>query len=116
MIYKIVNKNNGELISTKAAVAQTFFERSRGLMFRGSMDESEALMFYHTPSIHMFFMRFPIDVVFLDKNMLVIKVYKRLKPWRFACCFRSFLTLELPVDTVARKCIQVGDALELIPL
>ena len=115
MTYTIVNKSRPAVLAQKARLADTIFSRIKGLMFRKSMDPDEALLFYHTHSIHTFCMRFPIDVVFLDKNMKVIKVYHALKPARLAGSLWSFLTIELPANKVFEDSLKIGDILELIP-
>lgn len=116
MIYKIINKSKDKVISQTAFIARSFFSRLLGLMFRKSIAEDEALVFYHAPSIHTFFMRFPIDIVFLDKNMRVMKIYPALKPWKLAICLHSLLTLEFPPHKVSQTTTKVGDILELIPI
>ncbi|MDP2924264.1 MAG: DUF192 domain-containing protein [Candidatus Omnitrophota bacterium] len=115
MTYKILNKTKGVVIVEKAGVAKTFFQRAAGLMFRENMDTNEAMIFYKAPSIHMFFMFFPIDVVFLDKNMRVMKICAALRPWQMASCFKSAVTIELPVHTANNTGLTVGDVLEFIP-
>lgn len=98
MMLKLINKTKNITISTKTTIARSFYARLMGLMFRQSMDSEEALVFYKASSIHMFFMFIAIDVVFLDKDMKVIKVVKNLKPWRMANCFGSYCTIELPAN------------------
>lgn len=82
-------------------------------MFDKSLPEGSALIFYHAPSIHTFFMRFPIDLVFLDKSMKVIRVVEALKPWRMAFCGRAYITLELPARKSSQISLRIGDILEL---
>lgn len=98
----------------KAAVAKTFLQRLKGLMFKKNIDKDEALIFYSAESIHMFFMQFPIDVVFLDKNMRVIKICTALKPWSMTACFSSKITIELPARKASDTNTTVGDILEFI--
>jgi uncharacterized membrane protein (UPF0127 family) len=114
MNYRIINKTKGIVIVSKAIVAKSFLERLKGLMFRRNMDRDEALIFYSAESIHMFFMRFPIDIVFLDKSMRVIKIRSQLKPWRMASCFSSSVTIELPANKAKDTHTEVGDILEFI--
>jgi uncharacterized membrane protein (UPF0127 family) len=78
------------------------------------MDSEEALIFYSAESIHMFFMKFPIDVVFLDKNMRVIKIRPVLKPWCMTACLASSITIELPSHKASETNTTVGDILEFI--
>jgi uncharacterized membrane protein (UPF0127 family) len=115
MTYKILNKSKETTVAKKALVAQSFFQRLVGLMFRKSMDHEEGLIFYNAPSIHMFFMYFPIDVVFLDKDMRVIKVCPALAPWKMASCFKSYITIELPTNKALETLTERGDILEFVP-
>jgi uncharacterized membrane protein (UPF0127 family) len=65
------------------------------------------------PSVHMFFMRFPIDVVFLDRDWRVVGVRHELRPWRFAGARRAVAALELPAGAAATAGIEEGDVLAL---
>ena len=114
-VYNIINKTKANTISQKAKVAESFSSRLIGLMFRKEIAQEEALIFYHTPSIHTFFMRFPIDVVFLDKKMQVIKIYGALGPCRTVFCANSFLVIEFPSHKTSQKSLELGDVLELAP-
>ncbi len=115
MVYTLIRKTQGNTISTKVKEALSFQQRLVGLMLRKSMDEDEALVFYHAPSIHTFFMRFPIDLIFLNKKNEVIRVCEALRPWRMVLCSASCLTIELPAHKTKEKCVKLGDILELIP-
>ena len=115
-MYKIINKTSGSVLSSKALVAKTFLQRLKGLMFREGMEKEEALMFYGTGSIHTCFMKFPIDLVFLNKNNEVIRVCEALKPWRSVNCPSTHLTIELPPHRTREIPVKLGDILELLPL
>jgi uncharacterized membrane protein (UPF0127 family) len=64
-------------------------------------------------SVHMFFMRFPIDVVFVDRDWKVVAVRNGLRPWRMAAARRAVAALELPVGAAAAAGIEEGDVLTL---
>ena len=115
VIHNLFNKSKGCLIASKALVADNFFLRLRGLMFRKSMDEEEALIFYHAPSIHTFFMRFPIEVVFLNQKMQVVVIYEELEPRRIVFSTSASIAVELPAHKTSDKTLEVGDILELAP-
>ena len=72
--YCVISKQDGRHISTQARIANTFLLRLIGLMFRRQMHAQEALIFYKTPSIHTFFMRFAFDLVFLDDDDKIIRI------------------------------------------
>ena len=114
-MYQIINKTKGKPVVLRACAAEGFFRRLFGLMFKKSLDPQDALIFGYAILIHTCFMRFPLDVVFIDKNKKVLKVYEGLKPWRIAGCMRACLTLELALGTIKRASIQAKDTLEFIP-
>jgi uncharacterized membrane protein (UPF0127 family) len=59
----------------------------------------------------MFFMRFPIDVVHVDREGRVVKVTPHLRPWRVDASWRGFAVIELPAGTASRLGLQEGDVL-----
>ena len=75
-------KKDGRVLLPECKVATGFFVRFLGLMGRKSIPQHEALLFPKCNSIHTFFMRFPIDVVLVDKNGAVVEVVPAMAPWR----------------------------------
>lgn len=89
-------------------------DRTVGLLRTPELREGEGLWIEKAPSIHMFFMRYPIDAVFVDERRRVVKVVEHLKPWQVVWWARRARDcLELPAGTVARTGTRVGDQLEL---
>ena len=82
--------------------------RTRGLLGRNGLDPGEGLLFPHTSSIHMFFMKFPIDAVFLDREMRVRSIARNLAPWRIAGGWRPGSVLELAAGEARRAGIERG--------
>ncbi len=100
-----------ELI-VKLKVATTFFSRFLGLMGRRSLPSDEAILFPKCNSIHTFFMRFPIDVVFLSAEGDVVSAVKSLRPWRVTLpAKRVKHTLELAPGSIDRLNIATGQKL-----
>jgi len=114
MSYKILNKTKGTYVALDSHEAVTFFERLLGLMFRASIGKDEALIFHNVNSIHMLFMRFSIDVLYLDRANKVLKVKHSLKPWRMSSCIRAKATIELPAKKAEETATMAGDTLEFI--
>jgi uncharacterized membrane protein (UPF0127 family) len=85
--------------------------RMRGLLGRDSLEEGHGLMIPKSSSIHMFFMRFAIDAVFLDRELRVRKVVADLAPWRIAAAHGAKSVLELPAGAAAKSGIRVGSRL-----
>ena len=86
----------------------------RGLLGRSSLAEGEGLLITHCNSIHMFFMRFPIDVVFIDREGRVVGLLEKIRPWRLSPIFLAATkAIELPAGTIARTATLPGDRIEL---
>jgi uncharacterized membrane protein (UPF0127 family) len=85
----------------------------RGLIGREGLPAGEGLLVSPAPAIHTAFMRFPIDALFLDRNMRVVDIVERLRPWRVASKRRARAVLELSAGECARRGVEIGDHLEL---
>ncbi len=108
----IVNKRNNKIVFSKAYEAKSFFLKLRGLMFKKTLTNDEALIFYKTSSIHTCFMRFPLDIIFLDINRKIIRIVESLGAWRMVYCKGAYCTIETAAGTVSLKDIRVNDILE----
>ncbi|MGI6702895.1 MAG: DUF192 domain-containing protein [Clostridia bacterium] len=78
----LINKETGAVIATKVHIAERFWPKFWGLQFKKSIPEDYALIILNCNSIHTCFMRFDLDVVFVDRSFRVLKVYRGLKPFR----------------------------------
>jgi uncharacterized membrane protein (UPF0127 family) len=110
-----VERENGDVVCRQCVVADTFFPRLRGLLGRKQLAEDEGLLIRPAGSVHTLFMRFPIDVVFLDREDSVVKVVPALRPWRMAAARRAKRTLELAAGVAAQRRVAVGERLVLVP-
>lgn len=106
---RIVNETRGTGLASEARWARRPWERMRGLLGRGSLPEGQALIFPRAGAVHTCFMRFAIDVVFLDRDGGVLKATSNLAPFRFTAARRAQTCLELPAGTVERSGTQAGD-------
>lgn len=106
---------NNKCISEKILVADNIVTRIIGLMFRASPPQNaDGLLLDPCNSIHTFFMRYPIDVAFLNSENKVIKVIRNLKPWRVTWIyFRASKTLELPAGKLLPE-VKEGEFLEVV--
>ena len=114
-IVRVENSTKGSLVAERVRVASSIRDRTVGLLGSSGLDDDEGLWIERSPSIHMFFMRFAIDAVFIDASGRVTKVVADLKPWRavwWAPGARD--CLELPVGAAARSGTQPGDELRLV--
>lgn len=104
---------NQKLLSEKIRVADNMVSRLIGLMFRKAPLNSDGLLLEPCNSIHTFFMRYPLDVVFLDRGNRIVKIIRHLSPWRMTWIyFRARKTLELPAGKLPHE-LKEGDVLEV---
>jgi uncharacterized membrane protein (UPF0127 family) len=112
----ITSLKNQKVIADKCVMAVSFFGRAKGLIGKTEFPQGEAMFFPHCNDIHMWFMRIPIDVVFVvkaERGFKVTRTFERAQPWRLLPIRdgRATETVELPVGTVERCDIRVGDEL-----
>ena len=94
-------------------VADTSSKRRVGLLKHERLGSGTGLWIVPCESVHTFFMKFPIDLVYLDKRRKVRKVRNAVPPWRLSACFSAHSVLELPAGTAAETKTQVGDELAI---
>lgn len=110
---RLIDKTTGKVIASRVELADTFWRRFRGLMFRSKLQRGSAMLFsLPRPgrySIHMFFVRFPIDLLYLDSRFVVVELRAGLKPWRVhrPKAIANYL-IELPAGTIARSNVKIG--------
>ncbi len=110
----IINKSNNKIIGNKIAHANNFVTRFFGLMGKKALNEEEGLLITPCNSIHMMFMKFPLDIIFLDKQFKIVYVIESLKPWRVSpVIFKAQSVIELPEGTISRSESKVDDTLEI---
>jgi uncharacterized membrane protein (UPF0127 family) len=110
---RLVETDSGRVVVADLEVARTTWSRFVGLMGRPSLGSGAGLWIEPCNSIHMFFMRFAIDVLFLDRRRRVKKVMLNLKPWRVSpIVFGARTVVELPAGTLADRGL-VGSQLTL---
>jgi uncharacterized membrane protein (UPF0127 family) len=113
MPLRITNRTRGKILADRAEEAKGFSERFIGLMGRKKLDFGEGLHIVPCTSIHTFFMRIPIDALFLDRDLKVVKLYPSMPPWRISGVFFSARSvLELPSGTAQGSGTIEGDALQ----
>ncbi|TYQ17662.1 UNVERIFIED_CONTAM: hypothetical protein Cloal_0020 [Acetivibrio alkalicellulosi] len=108
MIVKNISKNT--ILASNCKVANTFFKRFLGLMFKKYLPLGQGLLITPCNSIHMFFMKFPLDIVFIDKGQTVVYTIENITPWKCSKIIKtSYSVLELPVGTIKNTQTTVGD-------
>ena len=112
---KIFNLTRKTLIAENAQIADTFSSRMIGLLNRESLGPEEALVITECQSIHMVFMKFPIDVIFVDGSNQVVGLVKEIKPFCFSpIFFKASKAIELPVQSIEKSQTQFGDSLQIL--
>ncbi len=101
------------VLADKCHVAECFTDRLKGLLGRDRLEPGEGMFFPRCNSVHMWFMRFPIDVVFVDHEWRVTSVHESVRPWRLLPVgdLRARHALELPVGSIRRAELRKGDGL-----
>ena len=110
----ILNRTRGWSLGEAIERADTSRSRRAGLLKKSGLGKGEGLWILPCEAIHTFFMKFDIDVLFLDKNRRVVKVVNRMPPWRMSMSWRARSVLELPAGTIAETGTGRGDLLEVI--
>ena len=95
----------------RCELAVTFGRRLRGLMGRRELAPGSGMLLRPAGSVHTCFMRFPIDVVFLDADLRVLRVAHRVEPWRAVRARGARAVLELPAGRASHCGVTVGDVL-----
>jgi uncharacterized membrane protein (UPF0127 family) len=106
-----VATEGGAVVCDRCELADRAFARMRGLLGRSGLEPGGGMLLTPEPSVHMFFMRFPIDAVFLDRENKVVGVRHELRPWRVAGARGAYATLELPAGAAAAAGVEEGDVL-----
>jgi uncharacterized membrane protein (UPF0127 family) len=113
-VVEAFNKTRNVVVARRVVWAGTSDARRKGLLGRDRIDRQEGMYIVPTQWIHMFGMRFPIDVAFLDDNGRVLQVHHRLKPNRLSrIVWRAEGALELAAGTLEETGTTIGDFIEL---
>ncbi|MCL7746734.1 DUF192 domain-containing protein [Halalkalibacter alkaliphilus] len=110
---KIVSDNKVVYTPIEIIKYETFLRRFKGLMFRRKPIAKEGIFLFPCNSIHMFFMFFPIDVVFLNEQKQIVYLKESVKPWTVIFPIKKAVSvLELPANTISNYSLEVGDTIE----
>jgi uncharacterized membrane protein (UPF0127 family) len=114
---RIANTTKGSVAVERCRVARSIRDRLVGLLGTADLPVGQGLWIEQSPSIHMFFMRYPIDAVFVDRHGRVVRIAERLRPWRIVAWARGARDcLELPAGAAHAAGINVGDELRREPI
>ena len=114
MTYRIENTTRGRLLGDSIILANSSETRRTGLLKHTSLEPGHGLWIRPCEAIHTFFMKFPIDVVYIDKKLKVRKVRHSVGPWRFSGCLTAHSVIELPAGVIEATGTAPGDVLAAI--
>lgn len=110
----VVNVTRNTELGDRIRIAQTSLSRMFGLLGRNHISPGEGLLIHPSQGVHTIGMRFPIDVVFLDLHLHVIRLCRSMQPFRVTTIrWKARSVLELPDGTIARTSTQLGDELRI---
>jgi len=111
---RAINLRNGNKLSDNVQVACSLLKRMKGLLGKSKLPAGESMWIEPCMSIHTFFMRFPIDVVFLNKRNQVVALIKNILPNRLTRLYpKAVGVLELPAGTIEATATEIGDKIEI---
>jgi uncharacterized membrane protein (UPF0127 family) len=107
------NVSRGTSLGEAVERADSSQTRNKGLLGRLGLEPGTGLWIVPCEAIHMFFMKFAIDVVYIDRNRKVRKTVRELRPWRLSMCLTAHSVLELPVGVIQATGTVPGDQIEI---
>ncbi len=110
------NSTREKVLADRALLAGNSRERRTGLLKHASLPAGEGLWIVPCEAIHTFGMKFPIDILFLDRKRKILKTRNAIVPRRFSVCLRAHSVLELPAGTLLGTGTEAGDTLEITKL
>ncbi|HXS93761.1 MAG TPA: DUF192 domain-containing protein [Candidatus Limnocylindrales bacterium] len=113
MKVQVRNDTRGVVLGDSVIVADSGATRRTGLLKHERLNAGEGLWIVPCEAVHTFFMKFPIDLVYIDKRRKVRKVRHAVPPWRMSGCLTAKSVLELPAGTAERTGTRVGDELSI---
>jgi uncharacterized protein len=114
--FQVTNTTRGTVLATHLEGAAIGSKRTKGLLGREGLGPGEGLWIVPCESVHTFFMRFAIDLVYLDRKNKVKKVRSAVCPWRVSACLSAHSVLEFPAGTIRDTMTVAGDMVEFTPV
>ncbi|MDD3374203.1 MAG: DUF192 domain-containing protein [Candidatus Omnitrophica bacterium] len=111
---RILNLTEKTIVAVKAKEAKSFLARLKGLLGKKFFGPEDALVIDGCQAIHMFFMKFSIDVLFIDQKNKVVGLVQNIKPFCISpFFFRARQAIELPAGSIEKSSVHIGDCLEI---
>jgi uncharacterized membrane protein (UPF0127 family) len=109
--FQLENARTGGVLARQVLTAFDSASRRRGLLKRDSMPPESALIIAPSNAVHTWFMRFPIDIVFVRRDGVVVKIRESVAPWRLAAALRGYAVVELAAGALRDRDVRIGDTL-----
>ena len=116
MKYRLRNITRGTILGDAIDLADTSSKRTRGLLKHTELRAGEGLWIVPCEGVHTFFMKFALDLVYVDKKHIVRKTVANVAPWRMSLCLPAHSIVELPVGTIEPSATRKGDQLVFEPI
>jgi uncharacterized membrane protein (UPF0127 family) len=111
--HPIVDRDSGAVVVERCVLADSSSLRLRGLLGRSELPAGDGLLIRPAPAVHTAFMRFAIDVVFVDRDLTVVKIAENVRPWRAVGCRGAKAVLELGSGESRRLGLEPGRRLQV---
>lgn len=109
---QLLNQSKNIVLAEEVEIAAHFWARLKGLLGREDLSPGLVLWIHQCNSIHTWFMKFPIDVIFADKNLKICAVFPNIEPWQFIFpVHRASSVFEFTAGDLKKKNLEVGDQL-----
>ena len=114
ILMRIINLSKKCVLAVEVILANSFLERAKGLLGYNSLGTNQAMILRPSNSVHTFFMRFAIDVLFVGKDNIVIAAVTNMRPFRATGIFlKSAFVIELPAGIIKSTGTSKGDLLQI---
>jgi uncharacterized protein len=114
--FQVRNVTRGTSIGDSIDSAESSAQRRTGLLKHDKLDQGTGLWIVPCEAVHTFFMKFAIDLIYLDRKRRVRGIVRNVRPWRLSMCLPAHSVLELPPGTIDRTNTQKGDEVEMLRL
>jgi uncharacterized protein len=112
MLMHVANITRNTVIATAVELADTGAKRSKGLLGRKCLDPGTGLWIVPCEAVHTFWMSFPIDLIYLNREYRIKKLCSKVEAWRLSACLSAYSVLELPSGTITGSQSETGDILQ----
>lgn len=111
---KVINQTKSVILAHNVIIADSFLTRLKGLLGKPCLPDGWCLVLKPCRSVHTMFMRFDIDIIFVDSHNTVVSAINNMSPFRFSSYVRdSYLTIEFPAGTIKSTCTTPGDMIKI---